>query len=65
MLLNHKSAKYSKGGSLKNLITKNKESKTYFDCDTIFNWAKDIINGLDYLHEREIIHRDLKPEYFV
>jgi len=33
-----------------------------FDDRQIFQWIKEIINGLYYLKKNNIIHRDIKPE---
>ena len=48
---------YKKDGNLKDKIDK----KEPIDHETIFNWSKEIINGLNYLHTKKIIHRDLVP----
>lgn len=34
-----------------------------FDRDTIFLWSKEMLLGLNFLHEHLIIHRDIKPAY--
>jgi serine/threonine protein kinase len=36
-----------------------------FDDKQIFEWMKELINGLYYLKMHNIIHRDIKPEYVI
>lgn len=50
-----------KDGDLEKQIKKKKELNQYFDQFTIFTWSKEIILGLDFLHNNQIIHRDVKP----
>ncbi|CAG9324782.1 unnamed protein product [Blepharisma stoltei] len=48
---------YVSNGTLKKLI--NKYGK--LEIGIIRNYAKQILNGLVYIHDKRIIHRDLKP----
>ena len=47
---------YVPGGSISTLL------KNYgaFEESLVKNWVKQILTGLNYLHERGIIHRDIK-----
>lgn len=39
------------------------ESNTSFDFDIVSKWIKEIVNGMEYLHNViNTIHRDIKPE---
>ena len=38
-------------------------SQNEINKDDIFEWSKQIINGLECLHSKEIIHGNIKPEY--
>ncbi len=35
--------------------------KANFELEKVFEWTKQMINGLDYLYEKSVIHRDIKP----
>ena len=37
--------------------------KTKFPKETITQWSKEILLGLEFLHGHKIVHRDLKPAY--
>lgn len=54
---------FQKGGDLEKRIKQNQLSNKNFDLDTIYLWAKELINGLDHLHSSDIIHKDLKPRF--
>jgi len=49
---------YMAGGSLENYIEENYDNITW---EQKIGFLKQILKGLNYLHEHKIIHRDLKP----
>ena len=46
-------------GTLSNII---REGLNFISEYTLIRWAKEILEALQYLHERNIAHRDLKPD---
>jgi len=50
-----------KGGSLNDLIKKS----TNIGDNIVLEWSKQIIMGLEYLHNNQIIHRDIKPQLII
>lgn len=51
----------SKGDVLQ-LIEEHKEKETYIDEAVIWRLAKQMGQGLEYLHKQHVIHRDIKPQ---
>ena len=54
-------------GNLNNRIFKDSESVPGISenpsvVGEVYRWAKEITDGLSYIHELEIVHRDLKLE---
>jgi serine/threonine protein kinase len=47
---------YCNGGSLDIKI----KAKTKFSFDKILQWSKEIIFGIEYLHNHNIVHRNIK-----
>eukprot|EP00245_Coleochaete_scutata_P004705 TRINITY_DN1756_c0_g1_i2.p1 TRINITY_DN1756_c0_g1~~TRINITY_DN1756_c0_g1_i2.p1 ORF type:complete len:356 (+),score=36.43 TRINITY_DN1756_c0_g1_i2:68-1069(+) len=48
------------GGCLRDYLTKRQRHMR--DMKTIFSFALDVANGMEYLHRNNVIHRDLKSE---
>jgi serine/threonine protein kinase len=48
---------YCNGKTLKDLIDKN----LYLDVDKVWRLFREILQGLNHIHEQGMIHRDLKP----
>ncbi len=38
-----------------------KSSTVPFDVETVLDWADQILDTLEYIHEKEVFHRDIKP----
>src|SRR6218665_3185309 len=52
------SMEYASGGSLRDLLDKSDAS--VYCKRNVANWAKQVADGMLYLHARDIVHRDLK-----
>ena len=53
---------YCDGGDLANLIQTSKKENRVIPRQSISEWNRQILRGIDYLHSIKIIHRDIKPE---
>src|SRR6218665_1503644 len=51
---------YAAGGSLHGALKSAGESGQKLPIDIVANWAKQIAEGMLYLHEKDVVHRDLK-----
>ena len=50
---------YCGGGDLRTYIKKLKQP---LPEDQVMFWFKQMVSGINYIHERKILHRDLKPD---
>lgn len=50
------------GGSLDSKIKAKKIDKNTYNNEMIEKWSKQLIQGLNFLHNNSIMHRDIKPE---
>lgn len=50
-----------KDGDLSSKLKSRRQTNQQFDKETIYLWSKEMILGLNFLHEHFIIHRDIKP----
>uniref|UniRef100_M3YLM7 Serine/threonine kinase-like domain-containing protein STKLD1 n=1 Tax=Mustela putorius furo TaxID=9669 RepID=M3YLM7_MUSPF len=48
-------------GSFQKIIEKKRETKMIIDCEWMQNVLGQVLDALEYLHQRDILHRNLKP----
>ncbi|KAJ3433913.1 eukaryotic translation initiation factor 2-alpha kinase eif2-alpha kinase -related [Anaeramoeba flamelloides] len=52
---------YCSGGTLDQILKKNRKMKKKLSKEKILFYAKQIASGMKFLHSKGIVHRDLKP----
>ena len=56
---------YANGGDLKRRVLRDARVDDGYPGvrpDTLWDWARDLVNGLAYMHKHGVMHRDVKPE---
>jgi len=56
---------YANGGDLKRRVQRDARVDDGYPGvrpDTLWDWARDLVNGLAYMHKHGVMHRDVKPE---
>ena len=51
---------FADGGDLHKLLKEQRTRRKYFSEKDIWHYAYEIMQGLEYLHQKHIMHRDIK-----
>ena len=53
---------FCEGLDLGKFIKEHKANNKFFEMNLIYDFIRDLLKGIKYIHDKNIIHRDLKPD---